>query len=126
MIIMVAGRTGGIRWELDHILADEAQVKLVIFLPPAFRKDSAVAARWFTEHFSHTRYAQDLSAIDPRRAIGIAFREDGLFVVETQRVRRQEVNYLVALQAIIFAMFVKASAQQQTQASETLKPLAVH
>ena len=74
MIVMVAGRTEGLRWELDHILADEGQAKLVIFLPPALRKDSVVAARWFSEHFSHTRYGQDLSAIDPRKVIGIVIR----------------------------------------------------
>ena len=119
MIVMVAGRTEGLRWELDHILADEGQAKLVIFLPPAFRKDSVVAARWFSEHFSHTRYGQDLSAIDPRKAIGIAFREDGLFVVETRRVHRREVDYLVAMQAIIFATAAKAAAQQPTQAPKT-------
>jgi len=126
MVVMVAGRTEGLRWELDHILADGRQAKLVIFLPPALRKDSVAAARWFSENFSHTRYGEDLSTIDLRRVIGIAFREDGLFVVETRRVRRREVDYLVALQAIIFAMFVKASAQQQTQASETLMPLTVN
>jgi hypothetical protein len=119
MIVMVAGRTEGIRWELDHILADEGQAKLVIFLPPAFRKDSVVAARWFSEHFSHTRYGQDLSAIDPRKVIGIAFREDGLFVVETRRVHRREVDYLIAMQAIIFATAAKAAAQQPTQAPKT-------
>jgi hypothetical protein len=119
MIVMVAGRTEGLRWELDHILADEGQAKLVIFLPPAFRKDSVVAARWFSEHFSHTRYGQDLSAIDPRKAIGIAFREDGLFVVETRRVHRREVDYLVAMQAIIFATAAKAAAQQPTQVPKT-------
>jgi hypothetical protein len=113
MIIMVAGRTEVIGWELDHILADEEQVKLVILLPPTFREDSAVAAQWFKEHFSRTRYAQDLSAIDPRRVIGIAFREDGLFVVETQVIHRGEVDYLVALQAIIYAVAVKSSASDQ-------------
>jgi hypothetical protein len=119
MIVMVAGRTEGLRWELDHILADEGQAKLVMFFPPAFRKDSVVAARWFSEHFSHTRYGQDLSAIDPRKVIGIAFREDGLFVVETRRVHRREVDYLVAMQAIIFATAAKAAAQQPTQAPKT-------
>jgi hypothetical protein len=119
MIVMVAGRTEGLRWELDHILADEGQAKLVIFLPPALRKDSVVAARWFSEHFSHTRYEQDLSAIDPRKVIGIAFREDGLFVVETRRVHRREVDYLVAMQAIIFATVVKTAAQQPTQGPKT-------
>jgi hypothetical protein len=119
MIVMVAGRTEGIRWELAHILADEGQAKLVIFLPPALRKDSVVASRWFSEHFSHTRYGQDSSAIDPRKVIGIAFREDGLFVVETRRVHRREVDYLVAMQAIIFATAAKASAQQPAQAPKT-------
>ena len=119
MIVMVAGRTEGLRWELDHILADEGQAKLVIFLPPALRKDAVVAARWFSENFSHTRYRQDLSAIDPRKVIGIAFREDGLFVVETRRVHRREVDYLVAMQAIIFATAAKASAQQPTQTPKT-------
>jgi hypothetical protein len=126
MIVMVAGRTEGLRWELDHILADEGQAKLVIFLPPTLRKNSVVAARWFSENFSHTHYRQDLSAIDPKKVIGIAFREDGLFVVETRRVHRREIDYFVAMQAIIFAMATKTSAQQQTQASETLTPLAVH
>jgi hypothetical protein len=40
-------------------------------------------------------------------------------VVETRRVHRREIDYLVAMQAIIFAMAAKASAQQQTQASQT-------
>jgi uncharacterized membrane protein YfcA len=111
MIVMVAGRTEGIRWELDHIFSNEEQTKLAIFVPPAMRKDSVAAARWFGEHFSHTRYGQDFSAIDPRRVIGIAFREDGLFVVETKRIHRREVDYLVALQAIIFSMVVTASAK---------------
>ncbi len=41
MIIMVAGRTEGVRWELDHIFSHEGHAKLVIFLPPALRKELA-------------------------------------------------------------------------------------
>jgi hypothetical protein len=60
-----------------------------------------------------------LSTIDPRKVIGIAFREDGLFVVETRRARRREGDYLVAMQAIIFGTVVKPSAQQPTQTPKT-------
>jgi hypothetical protein len=102
MIVMVAGRTEGIRWELDHIFSNGGQTKLLIFLPPALRKNAVAVAQWFRQHFFQTRYGQDFSAIDPTRVIGIAFREDGLFVVETRRIRRREVDYLVALQAIIY------------------------
>ena len=107
---MVAGRTEGIRWEIDHVLSSKRKVKLVIFFPPGFRKDTIGAARWFREHFSDTSYWEDLSSIDPKSVIGIAFRQDGLFVVETRRIHRREVDYLVAFQAIILALTEKAFA----------------
>ena len=102
MIIMVAGRTDGIRWELDHIFSNEGHAKLVIFLPPALRKDPATAARWFRECFSRTPYEQEILAIDPTKTIAIAFLADGLFVIETKRIRKRQVDYITAMQAIVF------------------------
>jgi hypothetical protein len=63
MIVMVAGRTEGIGWELDHILADEGQAKLVIFLPPAFakgpRRCGAMVQRAFFPHSLPARFVGD-------------------------------------------------------------------
>jgi hypothetical protein len=109
MIVMVAGRTEGIRWELDHIFSNEAQRKLVVFFPPAIRADASVGARWLNDHFSHTRYAADLSTIDVAKTIALSFRDDRLFAVETSRIYSREVDYLVAFQTMIFIIGKNAS-----------------
>jgi hypothetical protein len=102
MIVMVAGRTEGIRWELDHIFSNEHDIKLVILFPPALRRNPAAAMQWLSRHFSNTRYAADLTAIDPKRTIAIGFQEDGLLIVETRRIHRHEVDYLAAFQVLIY------------------------
>ena len=109
MIVMVAGRTAGVRWELDHIFSNQADHKLVIFFPPPMRKHPSIGTQWLNDHFSHTRYAADLAEVDTRKIIAMCFRDDGLFVVETARIAWQEVDYLVAFQALIFAMHASVS-----------------
>jgi hypothetical protein len=107
MIVMVAGRTKGIRWELDHIFSKEEHPKLVIFFPPDFRRYPAAGAQWLKRHFSHTRYAADLLANDLTGLIAIAFSENGICLIKTRRNLGHEVDYFVAFQAIIFATVVQ-------------------
>jgi hypothetical protein len=107
MIVMVAGRTEGIRWELDHIFTNEGHTKLVILFPPALRKKPAAARQWLNEHFSNTRYAADLAAIDSKRTIAIAFLDNGLLNIETRRIHRHEVDYLTAFQVLIYCVLVR-------------------
>jgi hypothetical protein len=40
LVVIVAGRTQGIRWELEHIFGKGQQDKLVIFFPPQMRRNS--------------------------------------------------------------------------------------
>src|SRR5580700_10784699 len=104
LIVMVAGRTEGIRWELDHIFSNQAHRKLMVFFSPAARANPSTITRWLEDHFLQTRYRADLRAIDPAKAIAIVFGDDGLFIIESSRIRSHEVDYLVAFQAVIFAM----------------------
>jgi hypothetical protein len=119
MIVMVVGRTAGVRWELDHIFSNQADRKLVIFFPPPLRKDPSVGTQWLNEHFSHTRYAADLAEVDTRKALAMCFRDDGLFVVELPRIASREVDYLVAFQALIFAMHVRSGTGPECASAAT-------
>ncbi len=56
--------------------------------------------KWVQDCFSHTQYGQDLLAIETAKTIAIAFRQDGLFVIQTQGIRKREVDYIVAMQAV--------------------------
>jgi hypothetical protein len=67
------------------------------------RKNPLITSKWFQQYFGYTNYAEFLSAIDPKIIIGIAFLRDELFIIETQRMHKREVDYLVAMQAAIFA-----------------------
>jgi hypothetical protein len=119
MIVMVAGRTAGVRWELDHIFSKQADRKLVIFFPPPLREDPSIGTQWLNEHFSHTRYAADLAEVDTRKTIAMCFRDDGLFIVETPRIASHEVDYLVAFQVLIFAMYVRSSTGPECASAAT-------
>jgi hypothetical protein len=109
LIIMVAGRTEGIDWELDYIFSNQAQHKLLIFFPPSFRKDPPAATQWLRDHFARTHYGAELLTIDPDKTIAIAFRDDGVFIIESRR--RTEVDYFVAFQALIFVTVANTSAK---------------
>jgi hypothetical protein len=103
LIVMVAGRTEGLRWELEHILSNKERTKLMVILPPAMRKSIKITSEWFREYFCRTIYAEGLSTMDLTKAIGIVFLDDRLFIIETQRIHKREVDYLVAMQAAVFA-----------------------
>jgi uncharacterized membrane protein YeaQ/YmgE (transglycosylase-associated protein family) len=104
VIVMIAGRTQGIRWELDHIFSNQAHRKLIIFFPPSLRlrENHGAAIKWLTDYFSHTTFAAELLSINLSRTIAIAFRDEGLVAVQTpRRIGRHEVDYYVALQTIL-------------------------
>jgi hypothetical protein len=64
LIVMVAGRTEGLRWELEHILSNKERTKLMVILPPAMRKSIKITSEWFREYFCRTIYAEGLSTMD--------------------------------------------------------------
>ena len=113
-IVMIAGRTQGIRWELEHIFGQEAHQKLIVFLTPSLRKDAAACSQWFVEHFSQFRYGKELATLDVRKALAIAFTSGGLAIVESQRVHDLAIDYLVAFEAIVVAMGAGEDAVELT------------
>jgi hypothetical protein len=109
-IVMIAGRTQGIRWELEHIFGQEAHQKLIVFLTPSLRRDAAACSQWFAEHFSQFQHGKELATLDVRKALAIAFTSGGLAVIESRRVHDSAIDYLVAFEAIAAAIGAGADA----------------
>lgn len=109
-IVMVAGRTGGIRWELDHIFSNQGHRKFAILFPPTIRRHPTAATQWLRDNLAHTKYGVYLSEIASNKTIAIAFLDDGLFILETRQIYRYAVDYFVAFQTIQFAAFGRTLA----------------
>jgi hypothetical protein len=62
-MILLAGRTEGIGWEIEHISERAALTKLVILMPPRARSDPEEARNWLHGHFSssHTHKPSRIS-----------------------------------------------------------------
>lgn len=119
LIVMVAGRTEGIGWELDHIFSSKQHRKLVVFFPPALRDAPTAATQWLSDHFSNTRYGANLSIINPKSTVAVSFGDEDLFIIEARQTQNpSEVDYLIAFQIIVFAVFCKAPEQQLAQAMD--------
>jgi hypothetical protein len=118
VIIMIAGRTEGIRWELDHAFSNHEHHKLIIIFPSTLRKNNAAALQWLTEYFSNTPFGSELLSVDLSRIIAIAFRDEGLLLIYARRIRVVDfrifeyqinyrangIDYYVALQTVICAI----------------------
>ncbi len=106
MIVMVAGRTEGIHWEVGHIFKKNAHTKLIVMLPAAMRRKPEEAVAWFRENFGRSPYSGALEGLDYHRAIALVFRTDDLAVIETRRPRRAAIDYWMAFRTAIYIAVV--------------------
>jgi hypothetical protein len=107
MIVMVAGRTDGIKWEVAHIFENNAHTKLVILVPSSKRSQVAVDEIWFQDTFGGSPYAAALTNLSLQRTIAVILREDNILSIETGRTRRSAVDYWMALQVAIYVSIVQ-------------------
>jgi len=124
LIVMQAGRTEGIAWELSHIFGAQRHSRLVVLIPPAMRKNPAVLAQWLEEHFVDTPFAGLVGSVDPPRTIALVFHESGLVAIESGEIRNAEIDYLVAFQHAVFIEFCWQQAPEPAAVPESAVALA--
>jgi len=102
MVVMVAGLTPSVRWELQTAARRGVLDKVLLLLPP-----NGVAQRWLvvTECLADTPWSHQLQATDPSRLLAVRFAPGGRVIAITS-ARRDERDYDLAIrigQGLIFA-----------------------
>ena len=99
-IVMVAGRTAGLGWELDEVLRRGLARKLILLLPPV--KDAELRARWtwVSDRIAQATGASPIADVDPMRARAILLRPgEGAEVISAED--RDDWTYEVVLDAAV-------------------------
>jgi hypothetical protein len=105
LIIMYAGLTPWVNWELRQVLENGRTSRLILMFPeikewrPARRKANVAArATKIRELFEDTPWAEELKAIDDFSKLrAMLFREDGSMVIVKSGSRSRDAYHLAAL-----------------------------
>lgn len=102
-VIMIAGTTQWVQWELASTIAQDALDKLLIVFPRL--TDAERAARWenLKSAFQATPWKQAAAEVVASRALALFADQDGRFVVTTSR-RAHESDYQAALRIATYLM----------------------
>ena len=96
-VLLVAGTTPWVAWELRALRKAAALPKLLLLLPPGKAEDRDARWRIVGDCLRDSRWGPELAHADPTRAIALCFRPDGGIVViagstETERDCRLAVR----------------------------------
>jgi hypothetical protein len=102
-IIMIAGTTHWVRWELASTIEQGSLDKLLVVFPRL--TDAERAARWenLKPAFQATRWEQSAAQVTVARALALLVGEDGRFAIITSR-RGHESDYEAALRIAAYLM----------------------
>ena len=118
LIVMIAGRSNWLAWELGQVIGQRAIGKLVILLPPD--QPSARQERWsfIAAHFQHTRLRPLIAALDTSRARAVWFKQDGTLRCVCSGKADQE-SYEIAISLAAYDILKPASPRPEASKIKT-------
>jgi hypothetical protein len=111
MIVMIPGRTEGLRWEIENVIAGNHVTRLLVFFPPrstglfGSAREEDRAARWamMVECFAGTPWHRAAQAADISDAVAAHFSADGRIVV-IRKSQAVDWDYRLAIPFAIYGM----------------------
>ena len=111
MIVMIAGRTEGLRWEIENVIAGNHVPRLLVFFPPCSTgpfgsaREEDRGARWamMVECFAETPWYRAAQAADINDAVAVHFSDDGRIVV-IRKANAVDWDYRLAIPFAIYGM----------------------
>lgn len=102
-VVMIAGYTKGVRWELDTAIARGHARKLILVFPP---DDPHFEARWawVRDRFASTSTATEMDLVNRHGAVAMHLGQDGALVLLRSN-DRVTGNYEAAMGLALYAMF---------------------
>ena len=88
-ILLIAGTTEWVTWELQQIVAADALGRVLLLIPPGAPED--IDARWrhVAAHIGSPSLQSAMEAIDPKRVLAVRFTRDGGLQLLTASLRRE-------------------------------------
>jgi len=115
LIVVLAGPTRSLRWELDTILIDaDSWSKLLILMPPSTQQDNIAARNELVEALHDRPWRDALFGLEPHEIVAMRLMEDGGLAVVASRQRRM-IDYVLAMRIILRQMRAAAARQQATK-----------
>jgi len=100
LILLVAGPTRSVQWELETIVDRNAWPRLVFVMPPSGSEDTA--ARWanICAALQNTPWRNGLDSLDPHQVVAMRLLDAGALCVVTSD-RRRLVDFAVAMRIML-------------------------
>jgi hypothetical protein len=103
LIVMIAGTTGGLQWELGQILENDWQGKLLLVLPPVSTADQNARLRTLSSEVEGTRWQGCISGLSGEDIVTVHLAPDGSAAVTRARgYRRNPYHLRGAVQAALY------------------------
>ncbi|HEX4862123.1 MAG TPA: hypothetical protein VFV07_12865 [Rhizomicrobium sp.] len=103
LIVLAAGRTDSVKWEIEKIVAVGAMHKLVIVLPPDRKGHKGERFQWLRTYFVATPYEAAIGELDVDRTIALVFMPDRVLAIGKSSTKKREIDFIVAFNTAIYA-----------------------
>jgi hypothetical protein len=121
MIVMLAGKTPSVRWELETIIARNRVGSLFLFLPPRttdalghVENDDKIDRLAIIRHcFERTPWASALQELEECEVVGLMFRPGGKLEAITSGCSGDE-DYRVAVHFAVYCMQCRCTLSEPT------------
>jgi hypothetical protein len=121
LIVLVAGKTPSVNWELRQACSENALGKVLLLFPPG--TDADMAARWrsATEILEDTPWHAAMVDTDVRGALGATFRHDGGISIIRSGAKRER-DYDLALRVGLHALLSQRIVGPSMMGSNNVQP----
>jgi len=103
LIVMAAGATRSVQWELDTVLSRDAWSKLVVLMPASTQEDHATRWGAIVAALQDESWHDALAGLDPREVIAMRLLDGGEISAVTSD-RRLTVDYVLAMRVMLHQM----------------------
>jgi len=113
LVVMIAGPTDMIRWELERIVEKDSFHKFAIALPPGEPSD-----RWrnVMKVLSTTPWAAALASLDPKNALLVKLRPNGTILVVKRTGLPFLQDYQLGLAILLYDQLIRGGGQASATA----------
>lgn len=108
LVVMVAGRTDWVKWELERIMSLGATNRLIVLIPRDRVLHPGERAQWLDHYFAHTPYAPAIKRLSTEKLLALTFCDDKLFAIYHSRLWKREMDYVVAFNTAVYISISQA------------------